>query len=118
MAVDVRGLRATVGGKAYALERAQSSFVFDDSGRQLWPDAVLVKNVNSKLVNEGNLQSYLTTDAGLSAFPKVTRVKASRVQATKFSPASNYITDVALDASAAAAFRAAGTACKVVYIKD
>ncbi len=118
MAVDVRGLSATVGGKAYPLERAQSSFLFDENGTQLWPDAVLVRGVSSKLVNEGNLQSYLTGEAGLSGLPNLTRLKASRVQATKFNPASNYITDAVLDASAAARFRAAGSACKVVYLKD
>lgn len=111
MAVDVRGLDRR-------FERAQSSFVFDEAGNQLWPDAVLVKGVSSQQVNEGSLQSYVTNDAALSAFPNLTRVKASKVQATKFAPASNYITDAVLGGAAASSFRAAGTACRVVYVKD
>ena len=111
VAIDVRGLDPR-------FSRAQSPFVFDAAGNQLWPDAELIKGVSSQMVNEGSLQSYVTSEAQLSAFSNLTRVKAQKVQATKFSPNSNYITDAVLDSAAAARFRAAGTACKVVYLKD
>lgn len=109
--VDVRGLDRR-------FERAQSSFVFDENGKQLWPDAVLVQGVSSQLVNEGNLHTYITSESQIGQFQNVTRVKAARVQATKFAPSSSYITDAVLGASAAAQFRSAGKACRVVYLKD
>ena len=111
MAIDVRGLDKR-------FDRAQSPFVFDSAGNQLWPDAELIKGVSSQMVNEGSLQSYVTSEAQLSAFSNLTRVKAVRVQATKFAPASKYITDAVLDSAAASRFRSAGTACRAVFLKD
>ena len=98
--------------------RAQSPFVFDSAGNQLWPDAELIKGVSSQMVNEGSLQSYVTSEAQLSGFPNLTRVKAVRVQGTKFAPNSGYITDAVLDSAAASRFRSAGTACRAVFLKD
>jgi len=98
--------------------RAETSFVFDEAGRQLWPDAELVKGVSSRLVNEGSLQSYATSEADLSGLPNLTRVRASAVRATKFAPNSTLITDAVLGSAAAAQFRSAGSACRVVYLKD
>jgi hypothetical protein len=111
VAIDVRGLDKR-------FDRAQSPFVFDSAGNQLWPDAELIKGVSSKLVNEGSLQSYATSEAQLGGFSNLTRVKATKVQATRFAPSSNYITDAVLDSAAAARFRSAGSACRVVFLKD
>ncbi|MFC6664732.1 hypothetical protein ACFP9V_04765 [Deinococcus radiopugnans] len=108
--VDVRGFAA--------FQRAQSSFVFDQAGKQVWPDAALIKGVSSQLVQEGNLQTYITSEGQIGDFKNVTRVKAQGVQATKFAPTSNYITDAVLSAAAAAQFRSAGQACRVVYLKN
>ncbi len=108
--VDVRGFPT--------FQRAQSSFVFEQGGGQLWPDAALIQGVSSQLVQEGSLQTYITSEGQIGDFKNVTRVKAQAVQATKFAPKSNYITDAVLPAAAAAQFRSAGKACRVVYFKD
>ncbi|WP_415814689.1 hypothetical protein, partial [Deinococcus marmoris] len=108
--VDVRGLGN--------FQRAQSSFVFGPGNQQLWPDATLIQGVSSQLVQEGNLQTYITSEGQIGEFKNVTRVKAQAVQATRFAPTSNYITDAVLSAAAAAQFRSAGQACRVVYLKD
>ena len=109
--MDVRGLDRR-------FERDLSTVVYGPAGTQLWPDAELVKGVSSSLVNNGNLQSYVTSEAQLSGLPNPTRVKASRVQASRFSPNSPYLTDAVLDSAAAARFRSAGSACRLVYLKD
>ena len=108
--VDVRGL-----GR---LESAMTSFVMDSAGNQVWPDAELVRGVSTQLVQEGNLQHYVRSEADLAPYKNVTRVKASRLRPTKFAPNSNYLTDVELSADAAQAFRSAGKACRVVYLRD
>ena len=99
-------------------QRDMTSFIFDSAGNQLWPDAELVKGVNSKLVVEGNLQSYVTSEGEIGAFKNVTRVKASKIRPTKFAPNSDVMTDAQLDAAGSAQFRSAGKACRVVYLKD
>ncbi|CAM3305057.1 hypothetical protein DEDE109153_10485 [Deinococcus deserti] len=109
MVVDVRGLGN--------FQRAQSSFVMS-GGAQVWPDPELIKGVSSDLVMEGNLHTYVTSEAGLAPFKNVTRVKASRVLPSKFAPNSDYLADVELSAAAAREFRSAGEACRVVYFKD
>lgn len=109
MVVDVRGLGN--------FQRDMSSFIFDAAGNQLWPDAELVKGVNSQLVQEGNLQTYITSEGEIGQFKNVTRVKASKIRPTKFAPNSSVYTDAELDASAAAQFRSAGKACRVAYLK-
>ena len=108
--VDVRGL-----GK---LESAMTSFVMDSAGNQVWPDAELIKGVATQLVQEGNLQEYTRSEAGLAQLKNVTRVKASRLLRPKQSPGAPYFADVELSADAAQTFRSAGKACKVVYLRD
>ena len=108
--VDVRGL-----GR---LESAMTSFVMDSAGNQIWPDAELVRGVSTQLVQEGNLQHYVRSEADLAQYKNVTRIKASRLRSTKFAPNSNYLTDVELSADAAQTFRSAGKACRVVYLRD
>lgn len=109
MVIDVRGLGN--------FQRGESSFVFDAAGRQLWPDAQTIQGVSSDLVLEGNLHTYITSEGEIARFQNVTRVKAERLRPTKFAPQSSLLTDVALSDSAAGAFRAAGKACRVVYLK-
>lgn len=99
-------------------QRDMSSFVFDAAGTQLWPDAALIGGVSSQLVQEGNLHTYITSEGAIGGFKNVTRVKASKIRPTKFAPNSSVFTDTELDAAAAAQFRAAGKACRVVYLKD
>ncbi|OOV13990.1 hypothetical protein BXU09_04145 [Deinococcus sp. LM3] len=99
-------------------QRDMTSVVYAEGGTQLWPDAALIKGVSSSLVQEGNLHTYVTSEAELSAFKNVTRVKASRIQPNRFAPNSKVFTDVTLPASAAAQFRSAGQACRVVYLKS
>ena len=111
VAIDVRGLDRR-------FERDLTTFVYDPGGNQLWPDSELVQGVSSRLVNEGNLQSYVTSEAQLAGLPNLTRVKALKVQPSKFSPNSPYFTDAVLDSVAAARFRSAGMACRLVYLKD
>lgn len=111
VAIDVRGLDRR-------FVRDLTTFVYGPGGTQLWPDAQLVEGVSSRLVNEGNLQSYVTSEAQLTGLPNLTRVRATKVQPSKFSPNSPYFTDAVLDSAAAARFRAAGTACRLVYLKD
>ncbi|WP_235204213.1 hypothetical protein, partial [Deinococcus sp. RL] len=108
--IDVRGL-----GR---FDRDMTSYVYDEAGTQLWPDAALVRGVSSQLVNEGNLHTYATSEGQLSAFPNVTRVRAARVQAPRIAPNAAIRTDAVLSAAAAAQFRSAGAACRVVYLKD
>ncbi|MFN4253105.1 hypothetical protein, partial [Deinococcus sp.] len=110
VAVDVRGLGN--------FQRDMTSVVYAEGGAQLWPDAALIKGVSSSLVQEGNLHTYVTSEAELSAFKNVTRVKASRIQPNRFAPNSKVFTDVTLPAEAAAQFRSAGQACRVVYLKS
>ena len=109
--VDVRGLDKN-------FQRAQSSFVFDDHGKQLWPDAALIRGVSSQLVNEGDLQDYLTSESQIARFKNITRVKAFKVQATKFAPDSSYIVDAVLGPNATKEFKAAGQSCRVAFLKD
>lgn len=108
MVIDVRGLGN--------FERDMTSYVYDDAGRQLWPDAALVKGVSSQLVNEGNLHTYITAETQISSFEHVTRVRAARIQPNRMAPRSGINTDVTLDAAASQQFRAAGAACRVVYL--
>ncbi|WP_206733002.1 hypothetical protein, partial [Deinococcus metallilatus] len=108
--VDVRGLGS--------FQRDMTSFVYDESGTQLWPDAALVKGVSSQLVQEGSLQTYITSESQIAGFQNVTRVKAARVQPNRMAPNSKVFTDAVLSASAAGQFRSAGKACRVVYLKD
>lgn len=108
--IDVRGLSG--------FQRDMSSFVYDEGGTQLWPDPLLVKGVDSGLVQRGEMHTYITSEAEVGKFKNVTRVKASRVQANRLAPNSGVLTDSTLDPAAAAAFRSAGKACQVVYLKD
>uniref|UniRef100_UPI001CA53A97 hypothetical protein n=1 Tax=Deinococcus planocerae TaxID=1737569 RepID=UPI001CA53A97 len=108
--VDVRGLGP--------FQRDMTSFVYDESGTQLWPDAALVRGVSSQLVQEGSLQTYVTSEAEVAAFKNVTRVKAARVQPPRIAPNSQVFTDAVLGSAAAAQFRSAGAACRVVYLKS
>lgn len=105
--IDVRGLRPP-------LERDMTTFVFGPGNVQLWPDAELVRGVSSQLVQEG-LHTYVRSEGELARFPNPTQVAASRTRPSKFAPDSNVYTDVELSAEAAAAFRSAGRACRVVY---
>ena len=109
VAIDVRGLGA--------FQRDMTSIVYA-GGQQLWPDAALIKGVSSELVQAGNLHTYVTAESQLAAFPNVTRVKAERIQPNRFAPNSQVYTDVTLSGAAAAQFRSAGSACRVVYLKD
>lgn len=110
VAVDVRGLGT--------LESAMTSFVMDTAGTQLWPDAELVKGVATELVQEGNMHVYTRSEADLAKYPNVTRVKATALLKPKQSPEANYFADVQLSTDAAQAFRSAGRACRVVYLRD
>lgn len=95
-----------------------TSFLYDERGQQLWPDAALVKGVSSQLVQEGNLHTYITAEGQISSFPNVTRVKALRIQQPRIAPNSRVYTDAVLGADAAAQFRSAGKACRAVYLKN
>ncbi|MFC6591448.1 hypothetical protein ACFP81_05090 [Deinococcus lacus] len=97
--------------------RDMSVFVFSSSGEQLWPDPELIQGVPSELITSGEAHSYVTTEAELGQFPGVTRVQAARLRPNKLAPASGLMTDVELSESAAAQFRAAGSACRVVFLK-
>ncbi|MDO4264649.1 MAG: hypothetical protein Q4C67_10680, partial [Deinococcus sp.] len=94
------------------------SYVLDAAGNQLWPDAELVRGVSTQLVQEGNLHTYTRNEADLANYKNVTRVKASQLLKPKQSPLANYLSDVQLSADAAQAFRSAGKACRVVYLRD
>jgi len=109
--IDVRGLNKH-------FERAQTSFVFDARGQQLWPDEALIKGVTSQIMTEGNLHTYIDKEQVIRQFANVTRLKALRVQATKFAPSSQYITDAVLGPDAAQKFKAAGKACRLIYLLD
>jgi hypothetical protein len=98
-------------------QRDMTSFVYDAGGTQLWPDAALVRGVSSQLVQEGNLHTYVTSERALGSFANITRLTASRVQPNRLAPRSPVLTDAVLDAAAAAQFRSAGQACRVVYLK-
>ncbi len=106
--VDVRGLGN--------FERDMTSYIYNEQGQQLWPDAALIRGVSSQLVNEGNLHTYITSEADISNFNNVTRVRATRIQPNHMSPNSKFYTDATLDAAASAQFRSAGQACRVVYL--
>lgn len=95
-----------------------TSHVYDEGGAQLWPDAVLIKGVSSQLVNEGALHTYITSESEIGQFKNVTRVKATRVQQPRIAPNSTVYTDAVLRSAAAAQFRSAGSACRVVYLKN
>ena len=98
-------------------QRDMSSFVYDEAGAQLWPDAARVQGVSSQLVQEG-LHFYVTSEAELAKFGNITRVRASRIQANRLAPNSGVLTDAVLSAAAATQFRGAGPACQVVYFKS
>lgn len=99
-------------------QRDMTSNLYDTGGAKLWPDAALVQGVSSQLVNEGNMHTYITSEGGIGQFKNVTRVKASRIRPNALAPGSSVFTDAELDAAAAAQFRSAGKACRVVYLKD
>ncbi|PYE56523.1 hypothetical protein [Deinococcus yavapaiensis] len=107
--MDVRGLGS--------FERAQTSFVLDDRGNQVWPDAELVKNVSSGLWDEGRIsQQYVRDESALKAFDNVTVVKALRVQKPKFAPGASYNADAVVSSDVARQIREAGKACRLVYL--
>lgn len=106
--VDVRSL-----GK---MTRDMTSFVYDAQGRQLWPDTAFVRGVSSALVQEGNIHTYITSEAQLRAFPNVTRVRALRLQAPRIAPNARVFTDAVLGPTSTHAFQAAGQGCRVVYL--
>ena len=108
VAVDVRGLKGD-------FQAAMTSYVFDESGAQLWPDAALVQGVDSELVNEGNLQAYVRNEADLARYPNVTKVKAAKVLPPKGTQ-TKYDADAVLSSAEAIKFKAAGKACRVVYV--
>lgn len=108
MVIDVRGLGN--------FQRDMTTFVFDNAGNQLWPDAALVQGVSSQLVQEG-LHTYITSESQIADFTNVTRVKAESLRSTKFAPQSGVLTDTQLGAAASEQFRQAGKACRVVYLK-
>ncbi|EYB66822.1 hypothetical protein DEIPH_ctg066orf0001 [Deinococcus phoenicis] len=110
MVVDVRGLGA--------FQRDMTSFVYDEGGTQLWPDASLIKGVSSQLVQEGSLHTYITSESQIGQFQNVTRVKAVRVEEPRIARGSGVFTNAVLGSGAAAQFRSAGAACRVVYLKD
>ena len=64
------------------------------------------------------MQTYITSEGQISQFKNVTRVKAAKVQATKFAPSSSYITDAVLDGAGTASFRSAGSGCRVAFLKN
>ncbi|MGX9688471.1 hypothetical protein ACTQ9L_15170 [Deinococcus wulumuqiensis] len=62
------------------------------------------------------MHTYVTSEAQLAAFQNVTRVKALRLQPPRVAPTSAIRTDAVLGPNAAREFRAAGSACRVVYL--
>lgn len=105
--IDVRGL-----GR---MDRDMTSRVLDTQGQQVWPDATLVPGTSSRL-KQGGMHTYVTSEAQLAAFQNVTRVKALRLQPPRVAPTSAIRTDAVLEPNAAREFRAAGSACRVVYL--
>jgi hypothetical protein len=118
--VDVRGLGN------FQRDMSNSIFAEGQPGTPLWPDPEKVRGVSSALVNELGLSESYTTDAAIQARLRdlgvpaadVTRVKASRVQASRFAPQSGVLVDATLNAAAARAFLAAGDACRVIFLKN
>lgn len=100
-----------------SFQRDMTSFVYDQAGNQLWPDALLIQGVDRGLVLRGELHNYVTSEAELSKYKNVTRIQAAGVAPPKTAPNSNVMTNAVLSASGAAQFVAAGKACKVVYLK-
>lgn len=107
VAVDVRGLGN--------FQRDMTSIVYDVQGYQLWPDPKVQRGVTVQF-GDGDLHTYVTSEAALKTFGKTTRVRALRVQPNKFSPTGGALTDAVLGPTSAAAFKKAGQSCRVVYL--
>ncbi|AXH00881.1 hypothetical protein DVJ83_17350 (plasmid) [Deinococcus wulumuqiensis] len=98
-----------------ALGGLHAEFHGVDGQGGLRPDATLVPGTSSRL-KQGGMHTYVTSEAQLAAFQNVTRVKALRLQPPRVAPTSAIRTDAVLGPNAAREFRAAGSACRVVYL--
>ena len=95
-----------------------SPAIFDESGKQLWPNEQAVQGVDTNLVNETGIAQFFSRSDQVpeQRYSRIIRVSATTTRPPANAPNSSFHELAVVGATAAAQIRGVGLNCQVIFL--